>query len=1160
MDNRVECIVKYNGNIEALADSLNLAVDVLSENYAIMNLLAEEQFFLSMEPQIEYIEEQKLLSLPHNPVITSSDITAAEHDNCGLTGRGILIATLDSGIDYSHNDFRNIDGTTRIISIWDQNVDGTPPAGFAIGNEYNQEQINAALAGTASDNIPLKDYICHGTAVAGLAAGNGRDSDGNYMGVAPEASLLIVKPAHKTSPYFTSDTCLMRGIKYAINVATARNMPLVININYGTNQGSHNGSSLFEQYINDMAARWKTAIVVPSGNEGVSGKHFQGRISAGEYINVDFIVQKQVELLNITLLKSFVDDLQLQIIDSTGRISSTFHLKTSQVITLSAAQVTLSVIQPMPYNSDQSIALIFNDLSGNTLMATRWTIRIKGVSVTNGSINMWLPVTEICGRNTAFLNPEITTSLTIPSTVPNVISVGCYNSADNTCAEFSGRGFTISSVIKPDICAPAVNVVSTATGGAYGNFTGTNLAAPITAGVCALMMQWGIVDGYDLTMYGQRLKAFLTHGTVKHRTHIKYPNSTWGYGALSLKNVLDYAEAFSDAGSFAVSNDDNYALPSLNMVSDKITASQQSDWQGDMILLNRLTRNNFPEGENPAISESYLNFLIPYDFNSRRILIQYPDILVSSMLLGDYAIIHVPIEKDLEYTNTITVYSTVERSRIFGLLSNPSLDAAGITATRQQQNLALTGRGVLVGIVDTGIDYNLDTFKYENGLSKILRIWDQTIQSDNINDIPDGFIYGTEYTMEQINQALASDAPYDAVPSRDEIGHGTFLTSLMAGRRTAENQEGAAPDAEIIAVKLRPAKQVTLNYSALTDPEITAYESVDILNGIEYLINISSAENRPLVIYFGLGSNDGAHDGLTYIEQYLSLVATIPNVIVVSAIGNEGDRGHHAAGRLSGNEDMKEIEFNVSGHTTGFFMSMWAFTPDRLSISLISPLGEIVERRKFVTNERVSYSFILESSRINIDYEYPSAKNGSQSIFIRLITPQTGLWKLRVFGDMIIDGRFNIWMPISSLWNNSTYFLRPEVDVTATIPSTAPALITVGAYNAANGSIFVSSSRGPNRLDELCPDFVAPGVNVIGVVPGGSNSTMTGTSVAAAITAGACALMLQWAVVEENYPVINNYRMRTYLLIGLTQRPEIQYPDNLWGYGELNLFDSFDNL
>lgn len=545
MDERTESIVKYNGDIQALADSLGLAVDILNESYCIMLLSAAERLALSANPQIEYIEEQKLLSFLANQAITASCITTVQRAPYGLTGRGVLIAALDSGIDYVHNDFRNQDGTTRVAAIWDQNAAGTPPPGFSIGHEYGQEEINAVLAGDAAANIPVRDQLGHGTAVAGIAAGNGRASGGNYLGSAPEAALLIVRLAQNISRYFTSDTNLMRGIKYAIDKATALNMPLVINISYGTNQGSHDGSSLFEQYINDMADRWKTAIVIPTGNEGVSGKHFYGQVTTGSSIDAQFTVQSRLERLSVTMLASFVDELELRIIDGSGRVSGPIDLKSDQTMIIGAARIVVSIIQPTPYNADQNITLIFSDLSGNTLDATIWTIRITGISVVTGSINMWLPVTEVSGANTAFLNPEVNTSMTIPSTVPKAISVGGYNSITNTYADFSGRGFTISGVVKPEFCAPAVNIISTAIGGGYSNFTGTSLAAPIAAGACALMMQWGIVEGNDIYMYGQRLKAFLEFGAVEHAAYLIYPNPIWGYGALCVKNSLDYAQTFA---------------------------------------------------------------------------------------------------------------------------------------------------------------------------------------------------------------------------------------------------------------------------------------------------------------------------------------------------------------------------------------------------------------------------------------------------------------------------------------------------------------------------------------------------------------------------------------------------------------------------------------
>lgn len=538
-----ECIVKYNGDIQSLANSLGLEVDIINERYAIMVLTPEERQALSENPQIEYIEVQKLLSLLANPAIIAACITPVQQVDYGLTGEGVLLAVLDTGIDYTHMDFRNENGTTRIIAIWDQNVQGTPPQGFTIGNEYTSEEINAALNGSTED-VPLIDPVGHGTAVAGIAAGNGRASNGNYLGSAPRVSLLIVRLAQNISPYFTDDTNMMRGIKYAVDTAVELNMPLVINISYGTNQGSHDGRSLFEQYINDMSDRWKTSIVIANGNEGASGKHFQGNLETGSVVDAQFAIQGRLDRLSITMLKYFVDDFRIQIIDGAGRSSDSFDLASDHTILIGTEQIQVSVIQPTPYNADQNVTLVFSDLTGNTLMATIWTIRIIGISVVNGNINMWLPVTEISGVGTSFLRSQANTSLTIPATVQKAVSVGGYDSLTNTFASFSGRGFTISGVVKPEICAPAVNVTSTSLSGGYSSFTGTSIAAPITAGACALLMQWGIVNDNDIYMYGQRLKAFLEYGTEQHIDILDYPNPNWGYGTLCVKDSLDYARTF----------------------------------------------------------------------------------------------------------------------------------------------------------------------------------------------------------------------------------------------------------------------------------------------------------------------------------------------------------------------------------------------------------------------------------------------------------------------------------------------------------------------------------------------------------------------------------------------------------------------------------------
>lgn len=540
MNGNTENIVKYTGDIKALAGSLGLSAEILNESYAIMNLTPEERQFLSQYPQIGYIEEQKLLSFQDNPAITTACITAASQEISGLTGRGILIAVLDTGIDYRHDDFRNPDGTTRIIRIWDQNATGIPPTGFSLGAEYNQEEINAALAGTDTINIPTTDQIGHGTAVAGLAAGNGRASGGNYPGGAPEASLLIVSLKKAADAFHTSDTSLVCGIQYAFNTAAAMNMPLVIIISCGSNQGAHDGSSLFEQYINDMADRWPSAIVIAMGNEGVSGKHFQARLTAGSSIDAGFTVRGRIDMLNLTLLKPFAAGFDIQIMDGAGNASEIFDLNHNQVIMLGTTQIIISPGTPLPSSTGQKTAIIFHGLSDDPLASTIWTIRVKNNSGTYADVNMWLPVTDFDGSNTAFLSPDPNTSLTIPATVPKAISVGGYNSAAGTFADFSGRGFTMAGTVKPEVCAPAVSVISTAAGGGYNIFTGTSYAASITAGACALMMQWGILGGNDNGMYGRQLKKYLEFGALHHASYSEYPNTVWGYGSLCLKNSLSY--------------------------------------------------------------------------------------------------------------------------------------------------------------------------------------------------------------------------------------------------------------------------------------------------------------------------------------------------------------------------------------------------------------------------------------------------------------------------------------------------------------------------------------------------------------------------------------------------------------------------------------------
>lgn len=536
-----EVIVKYSGDIHKIETELGVEVEALGEGFAIITLRSYQISLLYNYKEIEYIEMPKTLTLSLNQSLRDTCISAVQNQEGRLTGGGVLVGIIDSGIDYTHPDFRNEDGTSRILYIWDQTENGNPPSGFRQGTEYDNHRINTALNSERPfELVTSTDVIGHGTAVAGIAAGNGRASEGREKGAAPAASLIIVKLGYRGFESFARTTEIMRALKYIADKAEELGMPAAINISFGANDGSHDGSSLFETYINMAAGRWKTVIVAATGNEGTAGHHFSGIIGPAQTMDVDFVIAEHLSSLYLAFWKSFTDHFILELILPSG--SSTGAIDPSDRFTVQNIDgVTLQVYygQPTHYNEDQEIFILIRQQEA-AIPQGIWRLRVRGVEVVDGRFDIWLPTVEEAGRGTAFTEPSADTTLTLPSTAHNVISVGGYNSAIGAAAQFSGRGFTRNNIyVKPDLVAPAVGIISARAGGGYDSFTGTSMAAPFVTGASALMMQWGIVLGNDSFLYGQRVKAFLKKGASRSAM-INYPNPIWGYGALCLKNSMDY--------------------------------------------------------------------------------------------------------------------------------------------------------------------------------------------------------------------------------------------------------------------------------------------------------------------------------------------------------------------------------------------------------------------------------------------------------------------------------------------------------------------------------------------------------------------------------------------------------------------------------------------
>lgn len=546
-DKEWEVIVKYSGEIEVVR-SFASRVTLLRNGYAIITLKESEIPRLSDLSQIEYIEKPKRLYFGVENgrrvscinLVQSTRFSRSSETGTGgpLFGKGVLVAVLDSGINYELPDFRNQDGSTRIIRLWDQTISGNPPLGYQIGTEYTRAQINEALEGNQGV-IPSRDVSGHGTAVAGVAAGNGRGSDGEYRGVASESDLLIVKLGNPRPGGFPRTTELMQALNYVVDVATEMGLPLAVNLSIGNTYGAHDGTSLLERFIDDISGYGRTVICVGSGNEGNSAGHTSGRLVEGQETEIQLAVQMRETTLNVQIWKSYVDDVGISLEAPSGeRMGPIRQELGSQRFLLGGTEILLYYGKPSPYSVNQEIYIDFLPQQ-QYVDSGVWRILLEPERIVDGTYEMWLPSQNVLNIGTAFLYPTPALTLTIPSTASRVITVGAYDARSLTYAIFSGRG---GGGQKPDLVAPGVEITTVSADGGYQSVSGTSFAAPFVTGAAVLLMEWGIIKGNDPFLYGEKVKAYLQRGARALPGFTDYPNEEVGYGALCVRDSIPLGE------------------------------------------------------------------------------------------------------------------------------------------------------------------------------------------------------------------------------------------------------------------------------------------------------------------------------------------------------------------------------------------------------------------------------------------------------------------------------------------------------------------------------------------------------------------------------------------------------------------------------------------
>ena len=545
-ENEWDLIVKYSGSLERVKELAARVVELQNE-YAIITIRESEIENLAQIPEIEYIEKPKRLFFQVANGRRVSCIDAVRDARFGLYGQGVLTAVIDSGIEYENADFRNEDGTTRIRALWDQSLapgEGRiPPEGYVMGAEYTAEQINEALnQSTLMDRrriVPSEDISGHGTAVAGIAAGNGRNSGGRYAGVAPRSELLVVKLGNPRQEGFPRTTELMQGIDYVIRKALELRMPVAVNISFGNTYGSHDGTSLLERFIDDLSNIWKSSICIGSGNEAASAGHTSGVMTPGREEIIQLAVQDSQTAISIQLWKEYTDIVDISLMTPSGvTVGPLQEILGPQRFAVGGTEILLYYGEPSPYSTAQEIYI---DMLPRETYITGgvWRIILTPRKIVSGAYELWLPSENVLNKGTGFLFPTDHTTLTIPSTAGRVITVGAYNALTFVYADFSGRGYTReTNLIKPDIVAPGVDVTAVAVGGGYAQFTGTSFATPFVTGGAALLMEWGIVRGNDPYLFGEKVKAYFRRGARPLPGFTEYPNPQVGYGALCVRDSI----------------------------------------------------------------------------------------------------------------------------------------------------------------------------------------------------------------------------------------------------------------------------------------------------------------------------------------------------------------------------------------------------------------------------------------------------------------------------------------------------------------------------------------------------------------------------------------------------------------------------------------------
>lgn len=558
----------------------------------------------------------------------------------------------------------------------------------------------------------------------------------------------------------------------------------------------------------------------------------------------------------------------------------------------------------------------------------------------------------------------------------------------------------------------------------------------------------------------------------------------------------------------------------------------------------------------PAQDENFRNYIVRYN-QSVNGTARHESNRYFQIIDELFGVIYVPPSQIPE--PLISSYSYFSVPKCYTYMDQGSLGASGITRLHDHPYLKLRGVGNLIAVIDSGIDWRHEAFRNGNR-TKILCIWDQNASGTPSEGVP----YGRVFTREEINRALTSPDDVEELPPLDENGHGTMLAGTAAGNMIPEQGfSGAAPEAELVVVKLKQAKKY-LRELYLISPSAEVFQEDDIMLAISYVVKTAFRYQKPLSVCIGLGSSLGAHRGEGPLSQYVGSVANFTQNAVAVAAGNEGLARHHYMGMINETNprDILELRVGKPESLYGFSMEFWGESPDFYNVVIQSPTGERLPVSSALKNSTQELSFVFVETKVLVNYIPIERRSGNTLIFFRFLHPAEGIWKLETESRLNSPAMFHVWLPVQGMISEETYFLEASPDYTITAPGDAPNGMTATAYQYRDNSLYIRASRGYNTDNLVKPDFAAPGVDIKVPLAGplGGYGTASGTSLAAAQTAGAAALLFEWANIRGNEPFFFGNSVKNYLRRGAVREENMTYPNKEWGYGRINLYHTFELL